>query len=351
MLIDASGRAAWSWCDLGRWRRHNEMVGDVLCPVVVGRKDQLAVLDAALAQVLDGAGQLVCLTGEPGIGKSRLARELARQGLGRGAAAVTGRAVPAGASTPYRPLTEALQQALRDRPLPADADLTPWLPPLTAIVPALAGPGHAGTPAAIGGEPSAVIRGEAVVRLLRRLSRPGGLVIVLEDLHWADPDTLAVTEYLADNLAAEPVLCLATSRDEPPSAGLEMIRRLHGRRAAAHLHLGRLTGDQVTAMVRSCLPDAGDDVVARVQRTADGVPFLVEEVLAAPGVPASFRGHGAGPAGRVRRGRTSGAGGRHGAGAPFRLAAAHSHQWAAARDRVAGPGPRSGTAPAHRGRG
>ena len=184
-----------------------------------------------------------------------------------------------------------------------------------------------------------MIRGEAVVRLLRRLCRPGGLVIVLEDLHWADPDTLAVTEYLADNLAAEPVLCLATSRDEPPSAGLEMIRRLHGRRAAAHLHLGRLTGDQVTAMVRSCLPDAGDDVVARVQRTADGVPFLVEEVLAAPGVPASFRDTVLGRLAGFGEAETSGAGGRHGARAPFRLAAARSHQWAAARTWWPGPWP------------
>jgi DNA-binding CsgD family transcriptional regulator len=270
-------------------RLHHDGVGDVLCPVVVGREAELAALGAALAQALDGAGQMVCLTGEPGIGKSRLARELSGQARGRGAAAVTGRGVPAGVSTPYRPLTEALQQALRDRQLPAGADLSPWLPALAAIVPALAGPGRAGPPAAVVGEPSAAIRGEAVVRLLQRLSQPGGLVIVLEDLHWADPDTLAVTEYLADNIAAEPVLCLVTSRDEPPSAGLEMIARLHGRRAAAQLRLRRLTGEQVTAMVRSCLPDAGDDVVALVQRTADGVPFLVEEVLAAPGVPASFR--------------------------------------------------------------
>ncbi len=58
---------------------HHEGVGDVLCPVVVGREAELAALGAALAQALDGAGQLVCLTGEPGIGKSRLVRELAGQ--------------------------------------------------------------------------------------------------------------------------------------------------------------------------------------------------------------------------------------------------------------------------------
>ena len=61
-----------------------------------------------------------------------------------------------------------------------------------------------------------MIRGEAVLRLLRWLARPGGLMVVLEDLHWADPDTLAVLEYLGDNLGALPVLVLATSRDEPP---------------------------------------------------------------------------------------------------------------------------------------
>jgi predicted ATPase len=96
--------------------------------------------------------------------------------------------------------------------------------------------------------------------------------MALEDLHWADPDTLTVAEYLADNLASVPVLCVATSRSEPASAAMDMI--------AAHLSLDRLPGGQVAAMIRACVPGAGDDVVARVQRTADGVPFLVEEVLA-----------------------------------------------------------------------
>ena len=56
-----------------------------------------------------------------------------------------------------------------------------------------------------------------MLQLLRRLARPGGsLLLVLEDLHWADPDTLAVLEYLSDNLAAEPVLCVVTCRDQRP---------------------------------------------------------------------------------------------------------------------------------------
>jgi DNA-binding CsgD family transcriptional regulator/tetratricopeptide (TPR) repeat protein len=255
-------------------------MADVLCPVVIGREAELAVLRAALGAAAAGAGGLVFLTGEAGIGKSRLVREVASDALARDVAVVTGRAVPGGASTPYRPLTEALLQALRDRGVPDDPDLAPWLPALGAIVPTLGGEGH--------GDAMPTVRGEAVLRLLRRLARPGALVVVLEDLHWADADTLAVIEYLGDNMWREPLLCVATCRSEQPSAALDLVRRVHGRRGATHLPLGRLDDDHVAGMVGACMPEVGLDVVARVQHAAEGVPFLVEEVLASPGVPSSF---------------------------------------------------------------
>ena len=255
-------------------------MADVLCPVVVGRDAELGALRAALSTAADGAGGLVFLTGEAGIGKSRLVREVAGDARARDVAVVTGRAVPGGTSTPYRPLTEALLQALRDRSVPDDKDLAPWLPALGAIVPTLSGGDH--------GDATPTVRGEAALRLLRRLARPGALVVVLEDLHWADPDTLAVIEYLGDNIWCEPLLCVATCRSEQPSAALDLIRRVHGRRGATHLALGRLGGEHVAEMVRACMPEAGAGVVARVQQAAEGVPFLVEEVLASPGVPSSF---------------------------------------------------------------
>ena len=253
--------------------------------MVVGRDAETGALQAALADARGGAGGLLFLTGEPGIGKSRLAREVASQARAQAATIVVGRAVPASASTPYRPLTEALLQALRDRSFPDDTELAPWLPALraivpTAVIPAAGGNGH--------GDHSPAVRGEAVLRLLRRLAQPGTLLVVLEDLHWADPDTLAVIEYLGDNLAAEPVLCVATARSEPPSAAMDLAIRLRGRRSAAHISLGRLDDDNVAIMARACLPGVAGDIIARVQRAADGVPFLVEEMLASPGVPRSF---------------------------------------------------------------
>ena len=81
-----------------------------------------------------------------------------------------------------------------------------------------------------------------------------------------------------------------TCRDEPPTAALEMISRLHARRSARHLALGRLDDDQRSGDGAGLQAvGAATTWLARVKRTADGVPFLVEEVLASPGVPASFR--------------------------------------------------------------
>jgi DNA-binding CsgD family transcriptional regulator len=254
-------------------------VGDVLCPVLVGRDAELRALTDALACARGGHGGVVFVTGEAGVGKSRLVRELTTRARTLGAAVVTGRAVPDSAG-PYRPLTEALLQALRRRPLPDDAGFAPWRPALAAIVPTLGDHRHA--------ETSAAVRGEAVIQLLERLAGPGGMAMVLEDLHWSDPDTLAVIEYLGDNLSEEPVLCVGTIRTESACAALDLAKRLHGRHAARHLPLDRLSGDQVDQMVSACLPGADPDVVERVRRTADGVPLMVEEILASPGLPGSF---------------------------------------------------------------
>ena len=243
---------------------------DLLCPVLIGRDAETARLRSALAAAQGGAGGVMFLTGEAGIGKSRLASELAAEARACGATVLAGRAVPTSASIPYRPLTEALLQALRERAFPDDPGLTPWLPALRAVIPTIGGSEGDGR-----GDHATPVRGEAVLQLLRRFAGSAGLLLVLEDLHWADPDTLTVVEYLSDNLSAEAVLCVATCRAETPSAGAELVARVTGRRAAQHLALGRLTAGQVAAMVRACLPSAPDEVIARVQRAADGIPFLV----------------------------------------------------------------------------
>ena len=130
----------------------------------------------------------------------------------RGLTVLAGRAVAGGVPTPFRPFAEALTSAGRTGRLPGGEELGPFRPVLGRLVPEW----RSARPAP--GEESPVFLGEAVLRLLRALAPQAGCVLVLEDLHWADRETLALLEYLADNLAAERVLCLATLRAETPGA-------------------------------------------------------------------------------------------------------------------------------------
>jgi len=265
--------------------RHTGMVGEVLCPVLVGRRPEIQALESALAGVLAGRGGCAVITGEAGIGKSRLIRELARMAAGRQVPVVMGRAVPASASAPYRPVTEALLQLLRSRPLPDDLSLAPWLPHLAVLLPEAVADDRATHPG--GWVDSQAVRGEAVLRLLRRLA-PDGLVVAMEDLHWADPDTISLVEYLADNAADQPVLFACSLRTEPPSPASELARRQRGRAGIVHLPLGRLAEREVAEMITACSPSTDADEHSRVGRASEGVPLFVEELLASSGIPESI---------------------------------------------------------------
>jgi predicted ATPase len=143
--------------------------------VVIGRGAETHALRMALSAAEGGSGSVTFLTGEAGIGKSRLAAELAAEARARGATVLARRAVPAASASPYRPLTEALLQALRSDHFPADGALAPWRAALRVIVPALHGAvGQDDETGMRGGDYSPVVRGEAVLQLLRRLAGPGG---------------------------------------------------------------------------------------------------------------------------------------------------------------------------------
>lgn len=251
----------------------------VLCPIVVGRATELVALAGLLDAAAAGHGRLAALLGDAGIGKSRLVRELAAAAGTRQMVVLTGRAVPGPSPVPFRPLTEALLIAGRSGGPPKAHELAGFGGQLARLVPDWA------SPASGGADESPVLIGEAVVRLLRVLGRSGsrtGCLLVLEDLHWADPETLAVVEYLADTLAAEPVACLLTSRPEPTAAATPLIERLRTRGACSVVRLDPLTADEQRRMVTACLADdaAAAEVAAFVAAHSDGVPFLVEELLA-----------------------------------------------------------------------
>ena len=223
-----------------------------------------------------GRGGTIFFAGEAGIGKSRLVRETAQAARARGFAVLAGRSVAGGVPTPFRPYAEALASAGRAGRLPDGGELDPFLPALGRLVPEWRRPQEA--PADV----SLVFLGEAVLRLLRVLSPTAGCLLVLEDLHWADGETLALLEYLADNLAAERVLCVGTLRDEDGGAAAGLASTLEGRGSAAVMPLGRLDRAAMARMALACVgaADLPGAVQSLVAERAEGLPFLIEEVLA-----------------------------------------------------------------------
>jgi predicted ATPase len=109
------------------------------------------------------------------------------------------------------------------------------------------------------------------------------LLLVVEDAHWADADTLALLDHVVDHLRSERVLCIFTERSETPGPAAEILAGMTGRRAAIRLAVGPLAEDEVAAMARLALgsDEVPATVLAALRGRAEGVPFLVEEMLGA----------------------------------------------------------------------
>jgi DNA-binding CsgD family transcriptional regulator/DNA replicative helicase MCM subunit Mcm2 (Cdc46/Mcm family) len=250
--------------------------------VVVGREGELAALAGLIAASGAGHGGAMFLSGEPGIGKSALLRSAVEIAQDAGVESLIGRSVAGLSPVPLRPLAEALLSRLRRETLPVDDHLAPFRPALARLTPQL------GTADVDRPETSPVFLGEGLLRLLRLLC-PSGCLLVLDDLQWADPETLEVVEFLCDNVSGEPIAVLGTTRDVGQPG---VIERLRSRGSATVVQLEPLSAPVVAAMIKACpVPDGvSDEVAAEVAAAADGIPLLVEEVLSLAADPKRVAG-------------------------------------------------------------
>jgi DNA-binding CsgD family transcriptional regulator len=253
----------------------------LLCPELIGRDPEVALLHERIDAVAAGHGGVVVLVAEAGTGKTRLAAVATEAAVQRGWPVLTGRAVPGTHPVPYRALVEAFLGAFRAAPAPDSPELAGLRAHLGRLVPgwrssadrAADGNGTGGL------DESPLLLAEAVVRLLRVHGGGRGCLLVLEDLHWADPETLAALDYLGDALATEPVLCVGTAR--PEGAAAELLERLQRRDPTAIVRIGPLADDDVDRMVATCLATPTPAGLAAFVRThGDHNPFLIEELLA-----------------------------------------------------------------------
>lgn len=257
-----------------------------LAPRMIGRQAELQRLDDALQAVRSGTGRVVFITGEAGVGKTRLTRTFGDHARVMNATTVLhGLCDDEHPAIPYGPFVDALRTVVHHRGTEAVVQAAgPWAGDLGRLLPELA----PFAPAA-GSDPDLLTQKrrlfEAVHRALHTADGQECRVVMLEDLHWADQTSLELIRYLAREIAGEHTLLVGTYRGDDIQRGhplAHLIAELTRERLVEEIALEPLSSDDhaqmLEAILRHALPASVTD--ALYERTG-GNPFFVEEVLTA----------------------------------------------------------------------
>ncbi|HET6663927.1 MAG TPA: AAA family ATPase, partial [Acidimicrobiales bacterium] len=248
----------------------------------VGRDAELAVLGAAWDLAAGGARHVVVVTGEAGIGKTRLATEAARRVSAQGGLVLFGRC-DQDAIVPYQPIVEALDGYVAATPAYELAALDEAArAELAAVLPSLDGPRAAG-----GGPDGRSRLFDAVTTLVASAAADRAVLLVLDDLQWADDDTLLLVRHLLRRAGDAPVLVVAISRDHDVAPGSvlgDVIHALDRDGWVRRLPLRGLEESDVRVLLRQGVPTPRDQVALARRLVAEtaGNPFLVTEMLRTP---------------------------------------------------------------------
>ena len=246
----------------------------------VGRQPELTELEGLLGRARDGRAWMAFVTGESGVGKTRLVDEFALRARASGARILSGECVELGESElAYAPIVSAL------RPLVRNGD--PVLDELGALGAVLAQllPGFGVAPAARPSETSQGALFEALLSLLDRLGAEQPVVLVIEDIHWADRSTRDFLIFLSRTLCRERVLLLATYRSDELHRRhplLPVVAELERADHAVRIDLQPFTREELADQLDDILgsrPDEG--LLDRLLARSEGNPLYVEELVAA----------------------------------------------------------------------
>lgn len=247
--------------------------------VVAGREVELDLLLRAVRGARAGEASCTLLVGEGGVGKTRLLGEAAAAGRQLGVGVLAGRA-PITTPVAFSVVAEALRSWLRGHPRPRAEESTgsPLDRGLRLVLPEWAGSPDGA--ADLSGPQLRLLALEGVVHLVREIADAnGGAVVVLDDLHAADPESLEATRYLA-SAAIEGVTIVGALRPGEAALADDFVRGLGQSGAAEVVDLTPLDERAVTDLIAALLDsDPPAPLVADIMARTDGVPLLVEEVL------------------------------------------------------------------------
>lgn len=252
-----------------------------------GRAAERARLAAAFQEAAGGAGRVMLVAGEPGIGKTSLAAELGRATHASGATVLYGRCDD-DTGIPYRPWVESLAHLVDHAPLPrlealgsrVLTDVARLVPNLVDRVPGLASP----IPGDPGADRWALFTG--VTALLGAVTDTTPAVLVLDDLQWADKPSLLLLAHVVDALVSLPVFVVAIYRDSDVTAEhplAEVLAALGREGGTQRMTLQGLDRGEVVSLVEGItgqqLDERGLGLVHAVHRDTDGNPFFTEALL------------------------------------------------------------------------
>ncbi len=262
-----------------------QVLDRALCPVLVGRAVQLEALEDALLTANRGEGQVVVLAGEAGMGKTRLAEELQTVARRAGTVVLEGSCSEAELALPYLPLVEAIGNylaiadldALRDRLGPFGRELAQLFPQVDPE----AAHGDAGDPTQ-----GRMRLFEALIALLRIPADEHGVLLIVEDIHWADASTRELLDYMTRRLRTTRIMVLATYRSDELHRRHPLLPLVQGWRrsgTARMVELEPLRPEGIAEMVAAIFDtqQVSDEFRDFLYERSEGNPFVAEELLKA----------------------------------------------------------------------
>ncbi|MET0602807.1 MAG: AAA family ATPase [Baekduia sp.] len=269
-----------------RVREHGPgMPARVTSDAFIGRRDQLAALEGALAAVGSScaAAGIVFVAGESGVGKSRLTDHFADRAAAGGARVLWGDCIDLGDSeVPYAPIVSALRSLVREGH-PVFGALGPARAELARLLPELGTPGDLLVEPYLGSAQGRLF--ELLLGLFERLAEESPVLLVIEDLHWADRSTRDFLSFLSRNICRQRLLVVSTFRvDElhrrhPLRPFLAEIERTE---AASRIAIERFSREELGAQLAAILGATPDgELLERVYARSEGNPLFAEEILAA----------------------------------------------------------------------
>jgi DNA-binding winged helix-turn-helix (wHTH) protein len=237
----------------------------------VGREAALARVQRCLEQAIAGRGKIVAIAGEPGIGKTQLAELSADKASELGMASAWGYCRELETAPPFWPIVQLLRGFLRT-PRASAAARAAVDGALTALTPEK-------SPVGWGADASSYRLLDTVARALQKMTDEGPLLLVLDDLQWADAASLRLLAYVAPEIARMPLAILATVRNTEPLTGDTSLAQVLGHRQCENVELDRLTPADVATYTALWLGEPESDVSQAVFTKSAGNPFFMVELL------------------------------------------------------------------------